>query len=45
MMAGGVFVCALLLTGCKKEDREKETIVKSEGQMEGFLSALKARRW
>lgn len=43
MMAGGVFVCALLLTGCKKEDREKETIVKSEGQMEGILVSFEGK--
>lgn len=35
--AGIVFVCSALLTGCRKEEPEKEIIVESEGQMEGTL--------
>ena len=46
--AGIVFICALALTGCKKEEqkteeRKTEIIVESEGQMEGTLVSFEGK--
>lgn len=42
-LAGVVCISSLSLAGCKKEEPEKEVVVKNEGQMEGTLVSFEGK--